>query len=84
MTVAEPQRELMSWQDLGDGARELADRYRRAAVQPDRPQRIERGARVARQPHENGNLLARVGVVQEARLVAAACHPDGLRDIRTR
>jgi hypoxanthine phosphoribosyltransferase len=43
VTVAEPQRELMSWQDLGDGARELAEFVHRDGYKPDIVLAIARG-----------------------------------------
>ena len=39
----EPLRELMSWQDLGDGARELAELVHRDAYRPDIVLAIARG-----------------------------------------
>jgi uncharacterized protein len=43
VTGAEPQRELMSWQDLGDGARELAELVHRDGYKPDIVLAIARG-----------------------------------------
>ena len=43
MTGAEPERELMSWQDLGDGARELAELVHRDGYKPDIVLAIARG-----------------------------------------
>jgi len=40
---AEPERELMSWQDLGDGARELAELVHRDGYKPDIVLAIARG-----------------------------------------
>ena len=43
MTGPEPERELMSWQDLGDGARELAELVHRDGYKPDIVLAIARG-----------------------------------------
>jgi hypoxanthine phosphoribosyltransferase len=43
VTGAEPERELMSWQDLGDGARELAEFVHRDGYKPDIVLAIARG-----------------------------------------
>jgi len=43
VTGAEPERELMSWQDLGDGARELAELVHRDGYKPDIVLAIARG-----------------------------------------
>jgi uncharacterized protein len=43
VTVTDPARELMSWQDLGDGARELAELVHRDGYRPDIVLAIARG-----------------------------------------
>jgi len=43
VTGPEPERELMSWQDLGDGARELAELVHRDGYKPDIVLAIARG-----------------------------------------
>jgi hypoxanthine phosphoribosyltransferase len=43
VTATDPARELMSWQDLGDGARELAELVHRDGYRPDIVLAIARG-----------------------------------------
>jgi hypoxanthine phosphoribosyltransferase len=41
--VSEPEREIMTWEDLGDGARELAEQVHRDGYRPDIVLSIARG-----------------------------------------